>query len=198
MPEFISPDAYAITFSTFSLIMVAEIGDKSQLVIIALAARHRHWPVLFGSVVAFIVLNLLAVIFGATIAQLIPEWFVAALVAILFGFFGLHVLLTHDGEESEEISTKPGHGIFLTTLLLLFMAEFGDKTQIAVAGLASTYQPVPVWIGATTALIAVSALGVWAGRTIFQRISKKWVSRFGGLLFLVFSLIAAWKSITIL
>ena len=198
MPDFIASDTFSIVFSTFSLIAVAEIGDKSQLVCMTLAARHRHWPVILGAAAAFIILNLLAVAFGATIAQLVPEWVVAALVAMLFGFFGIHVLLIQDDDESEEIIEKPGHGIFFTTFLLLFVAEFGDKTQIAVAGLASTFQPIAVWIGATAALIAVSGIGVWAGRTILQRVSKKRINRYSGSLFLLFSIIAAWKAVEIL
>ena len=198
MPDFIASDTLSIVFSTFSLIAVAEIGDKSQLVCMTLAARHRHWPVILGAAAAFIILNLLAVAFGATIAQLVPEWVVAALVAMLFGFFGIHVLLIQDDDESEEIIEKPGHGIFFTTFLLLFVAEFGDKTQIAVAGLASTFQPIAVWIGATAALIAVSGIGVWAGRTILQRVSKKRINRYSGSLFLLFSIIAAWKAVEIL
>ena len=198
MPDFIASDTFSIVFSTFSLIAVAEIGDKSQLVCMTLAARHRHWPVILGAAAAFIILNLLAVAFGATIAQLVPEWVVAALVAMLFGFFGIHVLLIQDDDESEEIIEKPGHGIFFTTFLLLFVAEFGDKTQIAVAGLASTFQPIAVWIGATAALIAVSGIGVWAGRTILQRVSKKRINRYSGSLFLLFSIVAAWKAVEIL
>ena len=55
---------------------------------------------------------------------------------------------------------KSGHSIFLVTFLLILVAEFGDKTQIAVAGLASSLSPLYVWLGATIALILVSALGV--------------------------------------
>ena len=55
------------------LIGMAEIGDKSQIVCMALASRHRHWPVLLGAVVAFLILNTLAVVFGAGIAAWVPE-----------------------------------------------------------------------------------------------------------------------------
>ncbi len=59
-------------------------------------------------------------------------------------------------------------------------AEFGDKTQIAIAGLAGGMSPFPVWIGATIALVMVSALGIWAGRTVLQRIPLHWPHRVGG------------------
>ena len=68
----------------------------------------------------------------------------AGLVAVMFGTFGLHALYKQDDSESEDVEERSGHGIFLTTLLLIFVAEFGDKTQIAVAGLASSFSPMPV------------------------------------------------------
>ncbi len=162
-------DSLAITFSSFTLIALAEIGDKSQLVCMTLAARHRHWPVILGAAVAFILLNLLAVLFGAAVAEWIPQHWVAWIVAVLFGFFGIQSLLSAEEGDENEVEEKAGRSVFLITLLLILVAEFGDKTQIAVAGLASSLSPLYVWIGSTLALILVSALGVWAGRTILQR-----------------------------
>ncbi len=192
----IPPESLSVSLSTFALIGLAEIGDKSQLVCMTLAARHRHWPVILGAAVAFIILNVLAVLFGAGVATWIPERLTAGIVAILFGIFGIHALLYQDDDGSDEVKEKPGHGIFITTLLLILVAEFGDKTQIAVAGLASNLSPLPVWLGATAALITISALGVWAGRTILQRIPLPWLHRTGGVVFLLFALMAAWRVLT--
>jgi putative Ca2+/H+ antiporter (TMEM165/GDT1 family) len=187
-------ESLSISVSSFTLIALAEVGDKSQLVCMTLAARHRHWPVLLGAATAFFVLNALAVVFGASVAAWVPERVTAVIVALLFGAFGVHALRTQDDDESEEILERPGHGIFFTTLLLIFVAEFGDKTQIAVAGLAGSMAPLPVWIGATIALIMVSALGVWAGRTILQRLPLHWLHRVSGGVFLVFALVAGWRA----
>lgn len=181
--------------TSFTLIGLAEIGDKSQLVCMTLAARHRHWPVMLGASAAFIVLNVLAVLFGASVAAWLPERVTAAIVAVLFGAFGINALRSHSEEASEEVQERPGPGIFVTTFLLIFVAEFGDKTQIAVAGLASSMAAVPVWIGATAALVLVSALGVWAGRTILQRLPMRWLHLVGGGIFLVFAFLAAWRAI---
>lgn len=186
-----SPGPISVVLTSFSLIGLAEIGDKSQLVCMTLAARHRHWPVMLGAGAAFIVLNVLAVVFGASVAAWLPERVIAIIVAVLFGAFGIHMLRSHSEEESEEVGERPGHGIFVTAFLLILVAEFGDKTQIAVAGLASSMAPVPVWIGATAALVLVSALGVWAGRTILQRLPLRWLHLLGGGIFLVFAFLAA-------
>jgi putative Ca2+/H+ antiporter (TMEM165/GDT1 family) len=191
----ISSELFSISLSTFTLISLAEIGDKSQIVCMTLAARHRHWPVLLGAALAFFVLNTLAVVFGAGVAAWVPERLIAVIVALLFGGFGIHALRTQEDDESEEVVERPGHSIFFTTLLLIFVAEFGDKTQIAVAGLAGSMAPLPVWIGATTALVMVSALGIWAGRTVLQRLPLHWLHRMSGVIFLVFAAVAGWRAI---
>jgi putative Ca2+/H+ antiporter (TMEM165/GDT1 family) len=190
-------ESLPISFSTFTLIALAEIGDKSQLVCMTLAARHRHWPVILGAAVAFIVLNALAVLFGAGVSAWIPERVTAGLVAILFGVFGIHALLSREENSSDKVIERPGHSIFFTTLLLIFVAEFGDKTQIAVAGLASSMAPLPVWLGATIALVLVSVLGVWFGRTVLQRFPLLWLHRLSGVIFVLFALLAAWRALSL-
>ena len=191
----IPPESLSLSLSTFTLISLAEIGDKSQLVCMTLATRHRHWPVILGASIAFLVLNALAVIFGAGVAAWVPERLTAGIVAVLFGAFGIHALRKQDDCDSEDVAERPGHGIFFSTLLLIFVAEFGDKTQIAVAGLAGTMAPMPVWLGASAALILVSALGVWAGRTLLQRLPLIWLHRISGGVFLLFALLAAWQAL---
>jgi len=191
----IPPESLSISLSTFTLIALAEVGDKSQLVCMTLAARHRHWPVILGATTAFLVLNALAVLFGAGVAAWVPERVTAGLVAVLFGAYGIHALYKQDDGESVDVAERSGRSIFLATLLLIFVAEFGDKTQIAVAGLAGSLDPLPVWLGATTALVMVSALGVWAGRTVLQRLPLLWLHRISGGVFLLFALMAAWHAL---
>lgn len=176
--------------SSFSLIGLAEIGDKSQLVCMALAIRYRAWPVLLGAVVAFALLNLAAVLFGAAVAHWLPENIVTVVVGLLFLLFGIHALRSHGEDEDEAIEEKGSHGIFFNTFLLIILAEFGDKTQIAVAGLASTAGIVAVWLGATLALAVTSGLGILAGRTILQRVSVNLLHRLSGSLFIMFGLAA--------
>lgn len=183
------------TGSSFALIAAAEIGDKSQLVCMTLATRHRPAPVLWGAIAAFALLNTLAVVFGAAIANWLPEAVVAGTVAILFAGFGLHALLNHgDDEADEEIIEKSGHGIFLTTLMLITVAEFGDKTQLAVVAFSSTAPAAAVWLGSTLALSLTSALGVLAGRTVLQKIPLSLLHKVSGIIFLVLAGIAGYKA----
>jgi putative Ca2+/H+ antiporter (TMEM165/GDT1 family) len=193
MPEFASWLAgpwLASAGTTFLLVALAEIGDKSQLVCMTLAARHRGWPVVIGAVAAFAFLNALAVLFGAAVAAWLPEWLVALAVAVLFAGFGINALRYTDDDEDEEIEEKPGHGIVATTFLLIFLAEFGDKTQLAVAGMGSTSEPYAVWLGATAALALTSLLGVFAGRRLLKRLPLKWIHRISGVFFLLLAAFA--------
>jgi putative Ca2+/H+ antiporter (TMEM165/GDT1 family) len=188
-------DAPSAFISTLTLVGLAEIGDKSQLVCMSLAARSRAWPVMLGAATAFLLLNALAVVFGAGIAIWLPERITAAVVAVLFFVFGVHALRCAGIAETENVSTMPGHGVFFSALVLIFVAEFGDKTQVAVSGLAVNLPAMSVWLGASVALITVTALGVWAGRTILLRLPVVWLHWAGGILFLAFSGLAALRAL---
>jgi putative Ca2+/H+ antiporter (TMEM165/GDT1 family) len=179
--------------STFGLIFLAEMGDKTQLVCMTLAARHRHWPVLIGSIAAFLVLNTLAVVLGAGLSQWVPERVLAGIVAVLFAVFGIISLRTKAEDEDGEVQERGGHGIFLTAFLMLFLAEMGDKTQLAVAGMASTLPSIPVWVGATLALSSTSALGVLAGRKLLTRIPLHRLHQISGVFFLALAALALTK-----
>lgn len=185
----------SISVSTFALIALAEMGDKSQLVCMTLAARHRAWPVILGASLAFVILNALAVLFGAGVAAWMPERITAGVVALLFALFGIQALRRDHDADADEFGERAGHGIFVTTLLLIFVAEFGDKTQIAVAGMAGSFAPLPVWFGATAALVTTAVLGAWAGRTLLQRLPLGWLHRLAGGVFLLFAALAAWRAI---
>jgi Ca2+/H+ antiporter, TMEM165/GDT1 family len=176
--------------TTFFLVAFAEIGDKSQLVCMTLAARHRGLPVIIGAIAAFAVLNLLAVLFGAAVAAWLPDWLVILAVAVLFAGFGISALRYTEKDGDEDIEEKPGHGIVATTFLLIFLAEFGDKTQLAVAGMGSTSAPSAVWTGATAALAVTSILGVLAGRKLLNRLPLKWIHRISGIFFLLLAIFA--------
>ncbi|MBF0126868.1 MAG: TMEM165/GDT1 family protein [Magnetococcales bacterium] len=179
------------TGTTFALIFLAEIGDKTQLVCMTLAARHRGWPVFLGATSAFVLLNVLAVAFGAALAAWLPANVMIGIVAALFALFGIQSLRASGGEEEEEEGEpKSGRSILLSAFMLIFVAELGDKTQIAVASLAGTAPPVPVWVGATLALGLSAGLGVVAGRQLLARISIRLLNKISGIFFLSLAALA--------
>ena len=111
-------------------------------------------------------------------------WFAVAV-------FGISALRYKEEEDDEDIEEKSGHNVFATTFLLIFLAEFGDKTQIAVAGMGSTSNTLAVWTGATLALATTSALGVMAGQKLLHRLPLVWIHRVSGAFFLVLAALAA-------
>ena len=119
--DFLSGNWLASAGTTFLLVGLAEIGDKSQLVCMTLAARHRGLPVVIGAIAAFAILNLLAVLFGAAVAAWLPEWIVVLAVAALFAGFGISALRYKEEAGDEDVEEKPGHGIVATTFLLIFL-----------------------------------------------------------------------------
>lgn len=184
----------ATAATSFALIAAAEIGDKSQLVCMTLASRHRAMPVMLGAITAFAFLNTLAIIFGVAVASWFPEYTVALAVAFLFAVFGIHSLRAEEDEPTEEVKEKSGHSIFFTTFLLITVAEFGDKTQLAVVALSSAAAPLAVWLGSTLALASTSALGILAGRTILQKIPLVLLHKISGTIFLVLSSFALYRA----
>lgn len=180
----------SLTGTSFLLITLAEFGDKSQLVCMTLASRHRGLPVAMGAIAAFAILNLLAVMFGAAVSAWLPGWVVTLAVGLLFAVFGVLALRFNEEESDEKIIEQAGKSIFATTFLMIFLAEFGDKTQIAVAGLGSTGNGIPVWLGATLALSTTSLLGIYAGQRFVGRLPLKWIHRISGVLFLILALLA--------
>lgn len=185
-------------FTTFAVIAAAEIGDKSQLVCMTLAARHRPWPVVLGATTAFALLNALAVVFGASVARWIPQYAVGLGVFVLFLAFGLHALRAEDEEEGglTALHEPRGRHGFRLAFLMIFAAEFGDKTQIITAGLSTSAPPLYVWLGATLALAATSTAGVFAGRLLMRRVSPVMIHRAGGVLFLLLAFYALYETWT--
>ncbi|MBF0454774.1 MAG: TMEM165/GDT1 family protein [Magnetococcales bacterium] len=182
---------FSVSGTTLVVIFLAELGDKSQLVCMTLAARHRPQPVFFGTLLAFIILNILAVVFGATLSSWIPHNIMIYLVAALFALFGVQTLLAgEEEEEEEEVAVKSGRSILISAFLLIFIAEFGDKTQIAVAGMASAAPPLAIWLGATLALALSSAIGVVVGQRFLKRIPLNILHKLAGIFFLVLAALA--------
>jgi putative Ca2+/H+ antiporter (TMEM165/GDT1 family) len=184
----------ATVITSYVLIIAAEMGDKSQLVCMVLASRHKALPVALGAIAAFIVLNTLAVVFGVAIASWLPEYVIAAIVALLFAVFGVHALRMQESDDDEDVQEKSNHSVFFTTFLLITVAEFGDKTQLAVVALSSTAAPLAVWLGSTAALATTSILGVLAGRVVLQKIPLTLLHKISGIIFLLLAALAAYRA----
>jgi putative Ca2+/H+ antiporter (TMEM165/GDT1 family) len=197
--SFLHPDIWEFfisTCSSFALIAAAEIGDKSQLMCVMLASRYRPLPVISGASAAFLFLNSLAVLFGSAIANWLPDYVVAASIALLFIVFGLHALWQDDEESDSSLPEKSNHNIFFSTFLLITVAEFGDKTQLAVVALSSTAQPLAIWLGSSLALISGAILGIVAGSKFLKKIPLRLLHKISGIFFLLLACVAVYKTYT--
>lgn len=173
--------------SSFWLVALAEFGDKSQIACLVLASRYGPKVVFVAAILAFLILNLIAVAVGAATAALLPEFWVAVGVAALFLLFGVQTLRSSVNSELAEYRT-PAAGALIATFSLIFLAELGDKTQLSVAGLSANSSVPAVYFGASAALILTTAVAVWAGQWLARSSYLNRIHQAGGLLMLGFAL----------
>lgn len=172
--------------AAFGLLFVAELGDKTQLVIIALAGRYSLRTVFLAAAAAFALLNALAVSVGVALYEFLPEAVIKYGVAALFILFGIFTLLAR--EEGEEARQKArARNPFLSVFLLISLMELGDKTQLSLLALTAKYSyPLFVWLGGTLALSATSFLGALLGAGLARVIPLSWMRRISGVIFIAF------------
>ncbi len=178
--------------SSFALLFLAEMGDKSQLIAMSLAGRFRLVPVAVGVMSAFLLLNLLAVAVGQALFQWVPQQLVLLVAGGLFVYFAYRSWREAAAEDAGEArALSATRSALIISFLLIFFAELGDKTQLAMIGLtAGSGAPLSVLAGGTLALWSVSLLGILLGGTLLRRLSPVWMHRASALLFLAFGLFA--------
>ena len=181
---------------TFGVILLVEPADKTLIATLVLSTRYRLRHVLVGVTAAFAVQCVVAVAAGHLL-HLLPRRAVEAVVAGLFAL-GAVLLVRESLDEPEEIALDearqnvPTRRAVLTSFGVLFAAEWGDASQIAIAGLAARLgRPVAVGVGAWLALVVVAALAVVAGRLVVKRVPVRVVHRVAGAVFAVFAVLAA-------
>jgi putative Ca2+/H+ antiporter (TMEM165/GDT1 family) len=179
--------------SSFLLVAVSEMGDKTQLLAFSLATRFRKpWPIMAGILVATILNHGLASSLGQWISSNVPPRAMALVLAISFIAFGLWTLKP---DTLDEDKGPQRHGAFLSTLVLFFLAEMGDKTQLATVALAAQFQSVAfVTLGTTLGMLATDGLAVFLGDRLAARVQMKWIRWAAASLFFVFGAVAAWTA----
>ncbi|XVX20649.1 TMEM165/GDT1 family protein [Actinomycetota bacterium] len=185
----------------FGLIFMVELPDKTFIATLVLATRYRPLLVWIGVGLAFGVQVLIAVTIGGLLANL-PKRPIEIFTALMFLIGGILLLrgaAQADAEEAEteeefaEKAKEPATGwkAVLTSFLVLFLAEWGDLSQLLTASLAMKYEdPFSVGIGAWAALLAVSGLGAALGRVLLTRIRLATIRRIGGALCLLMALLS--------
>jgi putative Ca2+/H+ antiporter (TMEM165/GDT1 family) len=192
----------SVVAAAFILILPIELPDKTLFATLVLATRFKPLPVFVGVGLAFVVQTVVAVTAGALIG-LLPRYLVTAVVALLF-LIGAVVLWrsAQAGPEDEEIGATPAHPPFWRAAAIsfgvLFAAEWGDFSQLATAALAARYDaPLSVFVGALAALLVVSALAVFLGRKLADRLPVALIRRVAAALFLAFAVLAVVETVRI-
>ena len=190
-------DRYDLPMEAFlvstGIVALAEMGDKTQLLSLVLAARFRKpWPIVWGILVATLVNHGLAGAVGSWVTtQLGPQ----ALRWVLGGsFLAMAVwILIPDKLDEEGDNANPRWGDFATTMVAFFIAEMGDKTQIATVMLAAQFQSW-FWVvaGTTLGMMLANAPVVWLGEAITRKISLTWVHRVSAVIFAILGALALW------
>jgi Ca2+/H+ antiporter, TMEM165/GDT1 family len=175
--------------ASIAVVALAEIGDKTMLLAIVLAARLRApWQIMAGILVATLANHALAALVGSQVAGLIDApWF---RVAVALGFIAMAVwTLVPDKLDDDDAGFKHRGGPFLTTLVTFFLVEMGDKTQIATIALGAQYHAVlAVAAGTTIGMMLANAPAVLLGEALVKRISLNLTRKLAALLFLVLGL----------
>lgn len=175
--------AFAIAFG---VIFVAELGDKSQLLALALAARYRPLPVLVGIAVGSAFMFAVSVGVGAVVGAALPTRVIDVVAGLAFVGFGLWTLGGDDDEEDEAAPEVRAHSVVLTTAGAFLVAELGDKTMLAAITLASTNGVVGTWGGATLAMVAADGIAIALGALLGTRLPQRAIRIGAAVLFFVF------------
>jgi putative Ca2+/H+ antiporter (TMEM165/GDT1 family) len=190
----------SLILSTFGIIFVAELPDKTALAALILAARYRAKDVIAGAWLAFFVQTLIAVAAGS-LFTLLPETPIK--VASGLGFLAFAVVAyrrdEHEEEEKERQRIEQGKAqrpIWLVSFLVIFAAEWGDLTQLATAALvAHSRSPLSVGLGAVLGLWAVTVVAAYAGTTVAKFLTPQLLQRISVLLFTAIGLFILYSSL---
>jgi putative Ca2+/H+ antiporter (TMEM165/GDT1 family) len=177
------------------IVALAEIGDKTQLLAFVLAARWRRpWPIILGILTATIVNHALAGAVGAWLTTLIGPHAMRWILGI--GFIGMAIWMMIPDKLDEEEARPMGHmGVFGTTVVAFFLAEMGDKTQIATVALVAQFNSY-LWVvaGTTLGMMIANVPAVLVGGKLADKMPIKLVHSIAATIFLVLGILALWTA----
>jgi putative Ca2+/H+ antiporter (TMEM165/GDT1 family) len=183
-----------VLVTVLALVFVVELPDKTMIATLVLSSRYRPLPVLAGVGVAFALQMGIAVAIGGALS-LLPRPFTLGVVAALFAvgsFLLFRESLGGDDETPKETpATTSALRIALISFGVLFVAEFGDGSQLATAAMSARYgEPLSVFLGAWLGEMSVGTIAAVAGRALLRIVPVHWVQRVAGAMFALFAILA--------
>lgn len=175
------------------VVFVAELGDKTQLVVLTMGARQRIAAVLPALFATIVLLQAIAVSVGAALSRVVPDRALQVGAGLLFLGFAVWTWRgANEAEADADVAGRARVGVF-GMCAAFFLAELGDKTQLTTAALAADHGVLPVWIGATFGLFGATMVALVAGRALAERISARTLARIGAI---AFALVGAFTLLT--
>ncbi|MFN3581783.1 MAG: TMEM165/GDT1 family protein [Pseudomonas sp.] len=179
------------------IVALAEIGDKTQLLALLLILRFRQpWPIVLGIFVATVANHALAGALGQLVSAVLSDVWLYSLLAVSFVAVAAWTLVP-DKLDDDEPSSISRYGAFLATLVAFFIAEMGDKTQIATVVLAAQFDAY-LWVvlGTTLGMMLANVPVVFMGNAAASRLPLDLIRRVAALAFLLMALYAGWLAFT--
>jgi putative Ca2+/H+ antiporter (TMEM165/GDT1 family) len=174
---------------SLSVVFIAELGDKSQLMTMTYALRHRWWVVLSGVGIASLMVHGLSVAIGHFLGLTLPERPIAFAAGVAFLLFAVWTWRegTKNGNDAVPSVAEPRHA--LPAIISSFvLAELGDKTMLATVALASDHSWAGVWIGATLGMVLADGAAIAVGAVLHRRLPERFLHGLASVLFLLFGL----------
>jgi len=169
------------------IVSLAELGDKTQLSILLLSSKtKKHLQLFLGVMLAFLIVDGFAILMGSWITDIIPEYLLKISSGIIFILFGLLILKSNEERNERRLYPK---NPFLSGFLLIFITEWGDKTQIASALFVTKYSAAGVLIGVLTGLAFLSLMAVYLGKFISDKVDRKAMTKISGSLFILMGIL---------
>jgi putative Ca2+/H+ antiporter (TMEM165/GDT1 family) len=180
-------------FASVLFVVLAEMGDKTQLLAMAFASRYRWQTVMWGVFAATLLNHLFAVLAGNWLTHLVPMHYIQIAASASFIIFGLWTIRGDSlNNEDKRFNFSP----FWTVSIAFFFAEMGDKTQLATVALAAKYMSIiPVWFGTTTGMLIADAIGIIIGIVLGKKIPERFVKWFAAIIFIIFGLLGLYGSL---
>jgi Ca2+/H+ antiporter, TMEM165/GDT1 family len=177
------------TLVSLSVVFVAELGDKSQLMTMTYALRHRWWVVLSGIGIASFMVHGLSVTIGHFLGLTLPERPIAFAAAIAFLLFAVWTWRDSRRNHDDDVPSvvEPRH-VLLAVISSFVLAELGDKTMLATVTLASDHNWAGVWIGATAGMVLADGVAIAVGALLHKRLPEHFLHGLASVLFLLFGL----------
>ncbi len=186
-----------VALATFPVIFLGELPDKTMFASLVLATRGRPALVWLGAASAFLVHVVIATTIGAGLFHLLPHRAMDAVVAVMFLGGALYALLESARDEEELIEREVAtHKVVTSAFIVIFLAEWGDLTQILTANLAAHYHSaLSVAVGATLALWVVSAIAVASGQGLLRFVKVATIRKVTAVVLIVLAIVSGWAAI---